>query len=69
MTAILITFLVTLAAVYAGWALRRWHMRARAAAEIWQDGPICDVCGVHLAPDIYRRHDGAWRCRAHKAGA
>lgn len=64
----LVTFVLTLAAVAAGWFGHRWYLASRPSSEQRSD-KRCDVCQVTLPPTARRTHDGHWRCARHKQDA
>lgn len=54
------------------WMMREDHrrlidlVRRPAIAGTMSAVKTCDACGAWLPDEAVRRHDGAWRCSAHK---
>lgn len=63
----IVVVMLTLACVYAGWELRRWHARERTPDEIRDLGPACSVCGIELPRSALRSAlSNQYRCSRHK---
>ncbi len=63
---ILLTFILTLCAVYSGWFGRDWYLRHRTPVERATGPQRCDTCQRLLSADALRTHDGRWACLEHK---
>ena len=62
MLTILLTFVLTLLSVLAGYALHAWVIRHRTAPEVAKQGRVCGSCGCLMHPAALKQADGSWRC-------
>ncbi len=64
----LLTFVLTLTALFIGYRLRMWQTRTRTPLEVAKTDKRCDYhgCDQALPKGAIRTHHGHWRCMAHK---
>lgn len=67
MTTIILTFVLTLAAVAFGYFARKWHVEHRTPDEIESGAKLCGRCHAGLPDGALKTHTGDWLCRTCKA--
>jgi hypothetical protein len=65
---ILLTFVLTLLSVYAGWWAREWTLRHRSTEDLKTGPKRCAICQKAL-PESALKSISGWRCAEHKSVA